>query len=54
MIPDAQSPVFYLEVPPSLFATVVIGGLARAGLTQHGRVVVEKPFGHDEDLGACT
>ena len=39
-------PVFYLEIPPSLFATVV-GGLARAGLTENGRVVVEKPFGHD-------
>ena len=39
-------PVFYLEVPPSLFATVV-AGLARQGLTQHGRVAVEKPFGHD-------
>src|SRR5207342_323422 len=34
-------PVFYLEVPPSLFATVV-GGLAEAGLTTGARVVVEK------------
>jgi len=41
-------PVFYLEVPPSLFATVV-GGLADAGLTENARVVVEKPFGHDLD-----
>ncbi len=39
-------PVFYLEIPPSLFATVV-SGLADAGLTESGRVVVEKPFGHD-------
>ncbi len=40
-------PVFYLEVPPSLFATV-IAGLAKAGLVSAGqRVVVEKPFGHD-------
>jgi glucose-6-phosphate 1-dehydrogenase len=46
MIPDAHSPVFYLEIPPSLFG-MVIGGLAKAGLTEHGRVVVEKPFGHD-------
>jgi glucose-6-phosphate 1-dehydrogenase len=38
--------VFYLEIPPSLFATVV-KGLAEAGLTKTGRVVVEKPFGHD-------
>ena len=39
-------PVFYLEIPPSLFGTVV-GGLAKAGLTESARVVVEKPFGHD-------
>ena len=45
-IGGASTPVFYLEVPPSLFATVV-KGLAGAGLTEHGRVVVEKPFGHD-------
>jgi glucose-6-phosphate 1-dehydrogenase len=45
-IGDAKSPVFYLEVPPSLFGTVV-GGLANAGLTANARVVVEKPFGHD-------
>jgi glucose-6-phosphate 1-dehydrogenase len=44
---DATNPVFYLEIPPSLFATV-IHGLSQAGLTAHGeRVVVEKPFGHD-------
>ena len=43
---EAKSPVFYLETPPSLFATVV-KGLAGANLTEHGRVVVEKPFGHD-------
>jgi glucose-6-phosphate 1-dehydrogenase len=41
-----QSPVFYLEIPPSLFARV-IAGLAGARLTDHARVVVEKPFGHD-------
>src|SRR6478752_4532882 len=39
-------PVFYLEIPPFLFATVV-KGLAEAGLTKNARVVVEKPFGHD-------
>jgi len=43
---DAKHPVFYLEIPPSLFGTVV-GGLAKAGLTENARVVVEKPFGHD-------
>src|SRR3954470_9777207 len=42
----ATSPVFYLEIPPFLFGTV-IKGLAEAGLTNGGRVVVEKPFGHD-------
>ena len=45
-IGDAKQPVFYLEIPPSLFGTVV-GGLAEAGLTENARVVVEKPFGHD-------
>ncbi len=43
---DAKSPVFYLEVPPSLFATVV-GRLGEAGLTERARVIIEKPFGHD-------
>jgi glucose-6-phosphate 1-dehydrogenase len=42
----AQRPVFYLEIPPFLFSTVV-KGLAEAGLTETARVVVEKPFGHD-------
>ena len=45
-IPDARTPVFYLETPPGLFATVA-KGLADAGLMAHGRLVVEKPFGHD-------
>ena len=45
-IGGASSPVFYLEIPPFLFGRVV-EGLANAGLTEHARVVVEKPFGHD-------
>jgi glucose-6-phosphate 1-dehydrogenase len=45
-IKGAKTPVFYLEIPPSLFGTV-IKGLADAGLTKTARVVVEKPFGHD-------
>ena len=45
-IDGAKSPVFYLEVPPFLFGTVV-KGLKEAGLTDNARVVVEKPFGHD-------
>jgi glucose-6-phosphate 1-dehydrogenase len=52
---DATQPVFYLEVPPSLFSTVV-HKLGEAGLTDSARVVVEKPFGHDlesaKELGA--
>src|SRR5947209_757881 len=43
---DARTPVFYLEIPPFLFGRV-IKGLTDAGLTKTGRVVVEKPFGHD-------
>jgi glucose-6-phosphate 1-dehydrogenase len=43
----AENPVFYLEIPPSLFGRVV-AGLAKAQLVGNGRrVVVEKPFGHD-------
>jgi len=46
-IKDVRCPVFYLEIPPSLFG-MVIKGLSEAGLTgTAGRVVVEKPFGHD-------
>jgi glucose-6-phosphate 1-dehydrogenase len=43
---EASNPLFYLEIPPSLFATVV-GGLGKAGLTENAHVVIEKPFGHD-------
>jgi glucose-6-phosphate 1-dehydrogenase len=46
-IPNAKTPVFYLEIPPFLFGRVV-QGLTEAGLTKTGRVVVEKPFGHDQ------
>jgi glucose-6-phosphate 1-dehydrogenase len=45
-IKGARSPVFYLEIPPSLFG-MTIRGLYEAGLTKNARVVVEKPFGHD-------
>jgi glucose-6-phosphate 1-dehydrogenase len=44
--PDFKHPVFYLEIPPSLFAGV-IQRLGSAGLTKDARVVIEKPFGHD-------
>ena len=47
-IKGTEEPVFYLEIPPFLFGRVV-QGLSEAGLVEngHGRVVVEKPFGHD-------
>jgi glucose-6-phosphate 1-dehydrogenase len=42
----ARHPTFYLAIPPSAFS-FVIGGLARNGCAEGGRVVVEKPFGRD-------
>jgi glucose-6-phosphate 1-dehydrogenase len=44
----AATPVFYLEIPPFLFGRVT-QGLADADLVRSGRVVIEKPFGHDLD-----
>jgi glucose-6-phosphate 1-dehydrogenase len=41
-----KRPVFYLEIPPFLFGTVV-KCLAEAGLAKNARIVIEKPFGHD-------
>src|ERR1700744_739900 len=38
--------LFYLEMPPSLFAPIV-ESLAKAELLTGSRVAVEKPFGHD-------
>lgn len=46
-IKGVKHPVFYLEIPPFLFGPV-IKNLSQAGLTEGGRVVVEKPFGHDQ------
>lgn len=43
---DAGKPLFYLEIPPSLFAPVV-EALGAANLTAHATVMLEKPFGHD-------
>jgi len=40
----ARSPLFYLEIPPSLFGPVV-ESLGAVGLTANARVAVEKPFG---------
>jgi glucose-6-phosphate 1-dehydrogenase len=42
----AERPLHYLAIPPSLFATVV-SELGRSGCARGGRVVAEKPFGHD-------
>ncbi len=42
----SSSPLFYLEVPPALFAPVV-AALGQAELTAGARVMIEKPFGHD-------
>ena len=50
-IRGAQRPVFYLEIPPSLFGRVV-RGLSEAALTSSAVVVVEKPFGHDRRSAA--
>src|SRR4051794_7188023 len=47
-IKGAETPVFYLEIPPFLFGRVV-QGLAHAGMRDGARFVVEKPFGHDQE-----
>jgi glucose-6-phosphate 1-dehydrogenase len=39
-------PLYYLEMPPALFAPIV-ENLAKADLLENSRVAVEKPFGHD-------
>jgi glucose-6-phosphate 1-dehydrogenase len=43
---EAQRPLHYLAIPPSVFPTV-IDGLVKAGCTKRARVVLEKPFGRD-------
>ncbi|MBS0170361.1 MAG: glucose-6-phosphate dehydrogenase [Nitrospira sp.] len=42
----ARRPMHYLAIPPALFGTV-LEELGAAGLADHARVVVEKPFGRD-------
>ncbi len=42
----ASRPAFYFAIPPSLFGAVA-AGLARAGVVENARVIVEKPFGRD-------
>jgi glucose-6-phosphate 1-dehydrogenase len=43
---DAQRPLYYLAIPPSMFP-VVIAHLSGSGSATGARVVVEKPFGRD-------
>ena len=43
---QAGAPLHYLAIPPELFGTVV-RALDESGCADGGRVVVEKPFGHD-------
>jgi glucose-6-phosphate 1-dehydrogenase len=45
-IGSERRPLYYLEMPPSLFAPIV-ENLGKAGLLTRSRVAVEKPFGHD-------
>ena len=43
---DAQRPAHYLAIPPVLFE-MVVEHLAESNCARGGRVIVEKPFGHD-------
>jgi glucose-6-phosphate 1-dehydrogenase len=43
---DAERPLHYLAIPPSLFHTVV-RSLGESGCADDARVVLEKPFGRD-------
>lgn len=44
---QASRPLHYLAIPPSLFETVA-EGLQQSGCAANARLMVEKPFGHDE------
>jgi glucose-6-phosphate 1-dehydrogenase len=48
LIGSDYRPLYYLEMPPALFAPIV-ENLGNAGLLERARVAVEKPFGHDLD-----
>jgi glucose-6-phosphate 1-dehydrogenase len=43
---SAKHPLYYLEIPPFLFAPVVTA-LGAANLVEGATVMIEKPFGHD-------
>jgi glucose-6-phosphate 1-dehydrogenase len=47
-IGDAQHPLYYLAIPPEMFATVA-QGLGASGCAKGSRIVVEKPFGRDTE-----
>lgn len=46
VVSHSKNPLFYLEVPPALFAHMV-KLLTEAGLSQRAKVLIEKPFGTD-------
>ncbi|MDT5351382.1 MAG: glucose-6-phosphate 1-dehydrogenase [Mycobacterium sp.] len=46
LIGSDYRPLYYLEMPPALFAPIV-ENLGHVGLLERARVAVEKPFGHD-------
>jgi glucose-6-phosphate 1-dehydrogenase len=46
LLGEAERPLHYLAIPPSLFATVA-ANLAKTGCAKGARIVVEKPFGRD-------
>ena len=48
VLSGAELPVCYLAIEPAAFPTVV-EGLARIGITDCARLVLEKPFGRDLD-----
>jgi glucose-6-phosphate 1-dehydrogenase len=48
----AARPVHYLAIPPSLFG-LVVKQLHESGCADGGRVVIEKPFGHDGPSAAA-
>jgi glucose-6-phosphate 1-dehydrogenase len=44
----AQRPAHYLAIPPVLFR-LVVEQLAKSGCAKEGRVIIEKPFGTDQE-----
>ncbi len=49
---EAQHPLHYLAIPPSLFVRVV-QQLKQSGSAEGARIVVEKPFGHSVETAAA-